>query len=578
MAQLGRFSYPVQDTSGNAVAGASVGVYREGATVNGNQSGASPTTFTVRHRGKIVTGDNVFVNAATGTLYAATVVSATQITLGGYVGTLSLTSGDRLTPSGSQPTLYSDDQGGSTTSNPLTSSSTGRVQCWIEYGAYDLVLSGGGLTATAFTSEVMPTEQPSRFLHAGSFGGLSIASVQAALNELKELNGGTVYIPSDAGIAVTTTGLTIPNRCLLVGTGSQVPGAATFTCSASTNVTAVIQNLSQDGTQQLAGLRNIQIDGNKASGALVTYGILYKRIFSGTTIDDCRVTNVSGIGIQLEGTTTSAGGPYWMRNTVVTSSGGDNIKILEGARQLVLTNIESDAPGATSACLRMVATTSSSAQNIGCTVKNIYMETTQTGQLGIVVDSCANVQIDGVTHAVPSGSVPDILIQIKGNGNFSGGTSGCTIRNVYAETSFDKVIIDDQTNGVQVKCIGSAPQPFKFVAWYSSPVATGTNGIQSQGQIVGIQYQKQGATITAAATITPLEGNYFVVNGNTGINSITASARDKGRIIVLHFSGTPTITDGSNLIMAGNLVATADDTLTMVCDGTNWIEMARSIN
>lgn len=156
MAQLGRFDYFVQSTLGLAIAGVSVAVYREGTTVSGNQSGVSPTTFTVRHRGKIATGDTVFVNTTTGTTYAATVVSATSITLSGYVGTLALSNGDRITPSNSQPTLYSDDQGGATTSNPLTSSSTGRVSCWLPPFVYDFVVSGGGATTTAFTSQVIP--------------------------------------------------------------------------------------------------------------------------------------------------------------------------------------------------------------------------------------------------------------------------------------------------------------------------------------------------------------------------------------------------------------------------------------
>ena len=38
------------------------------------------------------------------------------------------------------------------------------------------------------------------------------------------------------------------------------------------------------------------------------------------------------------------------------------------------------------------------------------------------------------------------------------------------------------------------------------------------------------------------------------------------------------MTDGSNLKLAGNFVTTADDVITLVCDGTNWFEMSRSVN
>lgn len=87
----------------------------------------------------------------------------------------------------------------------------------------------------------------------------------------------------------------------------------------------------------------------------------------------------------------------------------------------------------------------------------------------------------------------------------------------------------------------------------------------------------QGADITAANTITiPPVGNVFHIVGNTGIATISGS-NAKGRITFI-FDGTPTFTDGSNLKLAGNLVATADDTITGWWDGTNFYELARSVN
>jgi parallel beta-helix repeat protein len=81
----------------------------------------------------------------------------------------------------------------------------------------------------------------------------------------------------------------------------------------------------------------------------------------------------------------------------------------------------------------------------------------------------------------------------------------------------------------------------------------------------------------AAATVTlPECEDVVTLTGNTNITSIVASTA--GRVVTLLFTGTPTVTDGSNLTLAGNFVATADDTLTLVSDGTNWIEIARSAN
>ena len=85
------------------------------------------------------------------------------------------------------------------------------------------------------------------------------------------------------------------------------------------------------------------------------------------------------------------------------------------------------------------------------------------------------------------------------------------------------------------------------------------------------------ALSVAAAAATTLPGSPLVaVTGNTNITSITAMRR--GTTVTLLFTGTPTVTDGGNLRLTGNFVASADGTLALVCDGTNWYEVSRSAN
>lgn len=94
----------------------------------------------------------------------------------------------------------------------------------------------------------------------------------------------------------------------------------------------------------------------------------------------------------------------------------------------------------------------------------------------------------------------------------------------------------------------------------------------------------KGTNITAAATISmPSDGDIFHVTGNTNItNGITVNAWDNGRRVFLIFEGTPTVSDTGTSKLAGNFVAAGTtndfDTLTLVCDGTNWYEVARSVN
>lgn len=85
------------------------------------------------------------------------------------------------------------------------------------------------------------------------------------------------------------------------------------------------------------------------------------------------------------------------------------------------------------------------------------------------------------------------------------------------------------------------------------------------------------ATVASVAALTiPGTATAVTVTGTTNITSITASAA--GRIVVLIFADVLTVTDGSNLKLNGNFVTTADDTITLICDGTNWVEMTRSVN
>lgn len=82
---------------------------------------------------------------------------------------------------------------------------------------------------------------------------------------------------------------------------------------------------------------------------------------------------------------------------------------------------------------------------------------------------------------------------------------------------------------------------------------------------------------SAAAFPMPTYTDYCVVTGTTTITSITGN-NWRGRRITLTFAAALTVTDGSNLVLAGNFVTTADDTLSLIGDGTFWYETSRSVN
>jgi hypothetical protein len=87
-----------------------------------------------------------------------------------------------------------------------------------------------------------------------------------------------------------------------------------------------------------------------------------------------------------------------------------------------------------------------------------------------------------------------------------------------------------------------------------------------------------GSNIASATALPVPTGGLAHVTGTTTITSITSTNLGSGVCVTLIFDGILTLTDGSNLKMAGDFVTSADDTWTGCYDGTNWYETARSVN
>lgn len=87
--------------------------------------------------------------------------------------------------------------------------------------------------------------------------------------------------------------------------------------------------------------------------------------------------------------------------------------------------------------------------------------------------------------------------------------------------------------------------------------------------------------VSSASTISlPTAHDLVSISGTTSITTINTSGHS-GRRVTLFFQGALTVVRGSTIILnagLGNFVTTANDTLTLVCDGLYWYEVARSAN
>lgn len=87
-------------------------------------------------------------------------------------------------------------------------------------------------------------------------------------------------------------------------------------------------------------------------------------------------------------------------------------------------------------------------------------------------------------------------------------------------------------------------------------------------------------TVVAADPL-PVDGEcvFYEVTGNTNFNTISNPQAYVNKLLVLKFTGTPTITDAAaNVNLSANFTATPNDILTLASDGTTFFEVARSAN
>jgi hypothetical protein len=83
------------------------------------------------------------------------------------------------------------------------------------------------------------------------------------------------------------------------------------------------------------------------------------------------------------------------------------------------------------------------------------------------------------------------------------------------------------------------------------------------------------ASVAGAITL-PVLGDFFTLSGANTVTSITASWA--GRQVTLLTTSTAGLADGSNLKLNLAFIGSADATITLRCNGTNWYEVARSVN
>jgi len=122
---------------------------------------------------------------------------------------------------------------------------------------------------------------------------------------------------------------------------------------------------------------------------------------------------------------------------------------------------------------------------------------------------------------------------------------------------------------------------FDFADNSMTPNADGTEGMGDASNFWAYlfadkHYMQKGADVASAASSFAVgsDGTVFDITGTTNLDSLAVDAI--GRLVILHFDGVLTVTDGGNLELTGNHVTEAADILCLYQHtATNWRELFR---
>lgn len=222
----------------------------------------------------------------------------------------------------------------------------------------------------------------------------------------------------------------------------------------------------------------------------------------------------------------------------------------------------------------------SSGSNGGANSSRANLLTASGGILRVTGDD-AGSQAACVGFAATPNAVVDGIVCRNGPNTFAFGSTAVPsvsrFQNTFGAAAVSSFFAGDTIGRWYVTGGGS-------MGWSSNGTTADTvlltlsaaNTVQMTG---GSLVAGNGAAVASATTTALLAGNVFHITGTTTITTLnTCNAANAGRQVVLIFDGVLTFTDGNNLKLAGNFVTTADDTITLHCDGTNWYEAARSVN
>lgn len=234
--------------------------------------------------------------------------------------------------------------------------------------------------------------------------------------------GGWVFLPK--GVYILGSTLTIPNGVGLrgEGPGTILKASATFNAVNASNVD-LIKNANQGGGQEYAFLENLQIDGNKLGGALITgSAVSWGSLFINSYIRDVVIQASSNYGLHVfadqNGITGGGSGPVLFENVWVIRSTNHNVYIEEAATNVeaiagwTFINLTTEHQGSNASAIYLKGQGTNAGGQINFWNTHCEQGGSETNRTCITIDGWAHAQFIGVQlqAGTPANETAGILI------------------------------------------------------------------------------------------------------------------------------------------------------------------------
>lgn len=396
---------------------------------------------------------------------------------------------------------------------------------------------------------------------------------------------------------------------IVVGVTVPVPGVSGrsygFLADTGCDRVLVTGNTISRGGQglRIESASNVRVSDNYIYDIIGQHGMYFGSNMQNLAVtgNNIKSTALQGIKVQSQNDTVNSNNIAITGNTI-TSTGDQGISFTNGTGS-TLQPVQNFNVTITGNTFADIAATAINIQNTNiATIGNNSIF--QANGSGINLSACTfidvsnnvinDIEYSGIRDEAPCTNVniTNNILRNCATGAHAGDAYGIFIQSGTALEIAGNTITDGAANMIYGIYVAGGSQPTQSIfnnqvfnataeairfasstdelAMYANNLLIGTAGAAANNPDI--------PEVTAAATITlSTAQNVFRISGTTGITSIN-TAGHAGHQVTLIFASTPTVTDGSNLRLAGSFTATANDTLTLVCDGSDWYETSRSIN